>query len=852
MNSVKEELFPQDFSEEIKKMQASVEQEPSDLVAKVSLAAAFEQEGHYDRAIEVYRQIIEQDKEGTFAETAAKAIAEIKWNFLEETETAEETEFFLEEDQKNANLWQKIANLPIRTKQFLALLSCSVISMVGMMAATRAIIVYLGRNQLENQALSELEESTIDYNSHLDDMAAGFRGQTDNTAIINAAREYQNNGAVSPQLQERVKQILKNEVSLRQIEYATLVGMDSRIITNANANRSGEIFNPHNLVREVLDFPRLLQTNAIISWEEIEKEQPPQLEIKDQEALMNFSFSPVKDPQTQEVIGLLIGGELLNGKTSIIKESLETSQGEYSAIYLFNQGQFKPVMSLLQTNDPEEEGELQTNVYLSRLSLLEQAKLGTGGKLVERRKIQNQWYTLAVRALPDYQGNKIAFIVRGVPEVNIEELLHDSLQLQLLVGGLTLILAIILSFILGRALTKPIERLQLSAQKIGAGDRHIRAEVNSQDEVGQLALIFNEMAESIEADTQAIENLARQREEEAAFQKQQKENLQKSVIDLLLDIERASKGDLTVQAEVISGEVGSIADAFNATIRSLQGLVQQVTAATNQVYKSALTNGQSVAHLAEDANAQAQAIHSVSSSVEQIAQSIQKVSESAQDAVHIAHQSRLAAEEGEKTMDETVNSIYQIRHSVADTSKKAKRLADSSQEISKIVSIIADISEKTNLLAFNASIEAARAGENGQGFRVVADEVRRLAEQVTFSAQEIEQLVITIQGETAEMMQMMEASTNQVVTGTTLVQKTKETLQKLAQISQEIDRILKSISERTVSQKLTSQQVTEKMQEVAFITKETASESKSVSESLQQLVTVAVGLQQSTTRFQVD
>jgi twitching motility protein PilJ len=256
--------------------------------------------------------------------------------------------------------------------------------------------------------------------------------------------------------------------------------------------------------------------------------------------------------------------------------------------------------------------------------------------------------------------------------------------------------------------------------------------------------------------------------------------------------------------------------------------------------------------LAEDANAQARAIQSVSSSVEQIAQSIQKVSESAQDAAHIAHQSRLAAQEGEKTMDETVNSIYQIRHSVADTSKKAKRLADSSQEISKIVSIIADISEKTNLLAFNASIEAARAGENGQGFRVVADEVRRLAEQVTFSAQEIEQLVITIQGETAEMMQMMEESTTQVVSGTTLVQKTKETLQKLAQISQEIDRLLESISERTASQKLTSQQVTETMHEVAFITKETASESKSVSESLQQLVTVAVGLQQSASRFQVD
>jgi twitching motility protein PilJ len=167
------------------------------------------------------------------------------------------------------------------------------------------------------------------------------------------------------------------------------------------------------------------------------------------------------------------------------------------------------------------------------------------------------------------------------------------------------------------------------------------------------------------------------------------------------------------------------------------------------------------------------------------------------------------------------------------------------------VSIISNISEKTNLLAFNASIEAARAGENGQGFRVVADEVRRLAEQVTYSTQEIEQFVMSIQEETSDMMKMMEESTTQVVTGTKLVKNTKETLQKLAQISNEIDFLLQSISESTVNQKLISQKVNEKMQEVAVVTKETADESNSVSESLQELVKVAIEMQQSASRFQV-
>ena len=155
MSPVKVEVLPQNFSEKIKIIQASVEEEPSDLMAKISLAAAFEQERHYDRALEIYQQILEQEREGPFAETAARAMAEIKENFLgeeetetiEETETREDTERFLKQNKETTNLWQKVANLPIGAKQFIALLSCSVISIVGIVAANRAITIVLGRSQ---------------------------------------------------------------------------------------------------------------------------------------------------------------------------------------------------------------------------------------------------------------------------------------------------------------------------------------------------------------------------------------------------------------------------------------------------------------------------------------------------------------------------------------------------------------------------------------------------------------------------------------------------------------------------------------------------------------------------------
>jgi twitching motility protein PilJ len=235
-----------------------------------------------------------------------------------------------------------------------------------------------------------------------------------------------------------------------------------------------------------------------------------------------------------------------------------------------------------------------------------------------------------------------------------------------------------------------------------------------------------------------------------------------------------------------------------------------------------------------------------------MAQSIESVSDTAQNAAAIARQGNEAAQQGQVTMDQTVNSIYKIRGRVAEISKKSKRLAESSQEISKIVSIIAGISEKTNLLAFNASIEAARAGENGQGFRIVADEVRRLAEMVTVSAQEIEQVILRIQEETAEMTKMMEESTSEVVTGTQLVQNTKETLQNLTQISQEIDSLLALISSNTESQRLTSKNITETMQKIANVSKETSERSQVVSESLQDLVNIALELQNSASRFKVE
>ena len=871
--------FPeQSFPPEIIELQASVEQDPTDLVAKITLASALEQAVFLPKAASVYREIIELDSDGVFKGSAEKALEGIeaklqstvtvikpirrsyrqgridngsKTSLSGQEEGVLGDEFIT--DSAAPTFWQSLADLPIASKQFVAFLTCSTLSVVGVVGAGMGIALQSGRAQLRNQAIAELAVTDINYNIKINQMGFGFRGQSDNPLIIAAAQAQAQGKALSPDLQKQIKQILRNEINSRKIEYATLVSKDQKIIVNANADRTGQAFNPDNLVQAVLDNPRQIKVSSLVTKEELAQESPPNL--LNQNALIRYTITPIRDPATKNVIGALVSGDVVNGKDPIVKGTVTTFSGGYSAIY-FPQpdGKFFLATSLFEipSHSKNKEPESLKNVKLSDLSLLKEAQKAGDRPVTERMKINNQWMTVAAKVLPNPEGQPIAFLVRGTPETSLDELLKETFLLQIGVGALALILTALVARLLGNTLIQPIKRLQESAQRFGQGETDVRAEVMAQDEVGQLAMTFNNMADRVVASTQSVEKTMQQRLQEAEKQGQQKEELEEGVIRLLLGIEEASKGDLTVKEKVETGAVGAITDAFNATISNLRSLVQQVLEASQQVNQKAQNNTESVSNLSKKAIAQVESIDRATESVAEMSQSIESVSNTAQNAAAIARQGKVAAKEGQETMDQTVNSIYKIRGGVSEISKKSKRLAESSQEISKIVNIISSISEKTNLLAFNASIEAARAGENGQGFRIVADEVRRLAEMVNLSAQEIEQVIVDIQSETAEMTRMMEESTTEVVTGTQLVQKTKDTLQNLATIIEEIDTLLASISTSTASQRLTSVAVTETMQGVAEVAKETSANSQSVTDSLTSLSAIALELQDSASRFKVN
>ncbi|MEC4805455.1 MAG: methyl-accepting chemotaxis protein [Jaaginema sp. PMC 1079.18] len=402
---------------------------------------------------------------------------------------------------------------------------------------------------------------------------------------------------------------------------------------------------------------------------------------------------------------------------------------------------------------------------------------------------------------------------------------------------------------LGRLMTQQVNRstqnLQSQFEAVSQGNLNAKATVYAEDEFGQLAAGFNEMARVILTTTSEAQRRAEETE-------QQKEDLQRQVIRLLDDVEGAARGDLTVKAEVTADVLGAVADAFNLTIQNLREIVQQVKEAARQVNKNSSENEKFARGLQQDALRQAEELAVTLNSVQMMTESIRRVADNAKEAEQVARAAADVAVKGGESVENTVAGILQIRETVAETARKVKRLAEASQEISKIVAVIANIASRTNLLALNASIEAARAGEAGRGFAIVADEVRQLADRSAKALKEIEQNVLQIQGETSSVMTAMEEGVTQVIDVTQRAEQAKRSLEDIIQVSNRIDALVRSITADTVEQTESTLAVAQVMQSVELTAQETSQESQRVSASLQSQVAIARSLLASVERFRVD
>jgi twitching motility protein PilJ len=341
---------------------------------------------------------------------------------------------------------------------------------------------------------------------------------------------------------------------------------------------------------------------------------------------------------------------------------------------------------------------------------------------------------------------------------------------------------------------------------------------------------------------------SRHRAEEAARINSQNQN---AILRLMNEMGDLADGDLTVRATVTEDITGAIADSLNYTTEEFRKLVSRIIAAVEQMGRATKDAEDISKGLLDAAQKQAREIQGAGEAVQLMTKSIKEVDSSAAQSANVARRTLVATEQGARAVRNTISGMDAIREQIQDTSKRIKRLGESSQEIGEIVDLISDITEQTNVLALNAAIQAASAGEAGRGFSVVAEEVQRLAERSGEATKQIGALVKTIQGDTHDAVAAMEKSTLGVVEGAKLSDVAGQSLREIEQVSNELAALINSISTSTQVQTDMASEVASVMQDILQITVQTTEGTRLTANSIAQLTGLASDLRGSVAGFKL-
>ncbi len=292
--------------------------------------------------------------------------------------------------------------------------------------------------------------------------------------------------------------------------------------------------------------------------------------------------------------------------------------------------------------------------------------------------------------------------------------------------------------------------------------------------------------------------------------------------------------------------------ALDELMDSLRSTLLQGAAASARLEKVAADMDTAARELEQSGTVQTDGTSSMAASVEELTVSISQVADSATVASQHAQESGAVAASGTEQLTRTVDGIEQVASGVREAARDIDALKQRSAEISGIVQVIADIANRTNLLALNAAIEAARAGEQGRGFSVVADEVRKLAEQTSGSTQEISRLVQTVLGDTDTAVARMSQSVVAVDQGNAAAHAVEQVIADMVAGGERVSQALSDITGALGEQKMASQQIANRVEQLAQAAEENQAVARQTVELAAQLHRDAAELQAAISRFKLD
>ena len=273
--------------------------------------------------------------------------------------------------------------------------------------------------------------------------------------------------------------------------------------------------------------------------------------------------------------------------------------------------------------------------------------------------------------------------------------------------------------------------------------------------------------------------------------------------------------------------------------------------AFDPVSESAQETMDTTGKLAAASQQQAEQVRGATDTINDMAESLDDMARKSRESNEVAQRSVDIAHKGSQMVQQTMVGMDTIRDQIQETSKRIKRLGESSQEIGDIVELINGIAEQTNILALNAAIQSASAGGAGRGFAVVADEVQRLAERATNATRRIELLVQNIQADTSEAVVSMESTTSEVVSGAEKAEDAGEALKRIESVSKDLSSMIEQISQEAQAQSEVAIQIAGQMNSIRDVSIQTSEGSNQTAQSMGRLADLVHKLSDSVADFKL-
>jgi methyl-accepting chemotaxis protein len=307
--------------------------------------------------------------------------------------------------------------------------------------------------------------------------------------------------------------------------------------------------------------------------------------------------------------------------------------------------------------------------------------------------------------------------------------------------------------------------------------------------------------------------------------------------------------DLDVHSE---DEIGKAVSALNGMKRQLATVVKQIASTAEQVASASEEISAGATQTAESSRNQSDQTHQAATAMQEMSSTVQQISDNCQKAANTSHQASEAAQRGGSVVEATLSAMRNIADATSKTAVQVVELGKGSEQIGKIIGVIDDIADQTNLLALNAAIEAARAGEQGRGFAVVADEVRKLAERTTKATKEIAGMIEAIQSETRSAVQAMERGKVEVEVGVEKTSASGAALQEIVKMSEQVGDMISQIATAATEQSATTEQINANVAQISSATEESSAAADQTAKACTDLSSLAFDLQKLVSQFRLD